>query len=459
MTSTNCQILFAWVRASFRVTGEAYDAEALSICDSFDSEPLDGFGEMQLSVALDDVTDCMRIAEIDHTVSSIKNNSLPDIKDLFKKDLNMKLDGSGVNARIIEYYNKFNLIVSVNGLTECFSGNNGAKRSERQEAAGKGKEKSKAEISVKIKMKSTTPNAPSSSDQLVLRRTRSRARQKAELLNDLHKNRNAKRAMIKRLGEMMPTTDRVVVLNGVLELPYYPDSGSDHTVIGNSHWEQLKEAGPSVEVQVLETPIDKQTFGATVRSWLTDDGKFIVGHDRLTSLSIEVDRQLEQLAQRGEDEPSGDPIEQEADEMPVRVGASKPGEDADIFAAAEKLISRGVANGFPVEHVVKLRPIAHAHDVWRLELSSDPCERASYDSATEVRGGPIKCKSRKYPPHVRKYMQEFNSRIVELGLVYGNPKSRWLSSVLPVKKSATQWTCGRQRTIGQLTHRLLSWRR
>ncbi|GMF30537.1 unnamed protein product [Phytophthora fragariaefolia] len=208
----------AKLRARCRVTGEAYDAVALSICDSFDSELLDVFCELQLNVASADVTEGMLIAEIDHIVNSVKNNSLPDIKALFKKELRMKLDESDVNARIIEYYKKFNLIVSENGLTECFRGNNGRKekckrlismlqplslkkmvkqcirfthanaasdpkelfrlilekanelerqhlrlKQEKQEAANKGKEKPKAEASGKTKKRPTPPPNNSSS--------------------------------------------------------------------------------------------------------------------------------------------------------------------------------------------------------------------------------------------------------------------------------------------------------
>jgi hypothetical protein len=48
---------------------------------------------------------------------------------------------------------------------------------------------------------------------------------------------------------------------------------------------------------------------------------------------------------------------------------------------------------------------------------------------------PCKCKPRKYPPHVRQFLRDFNARLVELGWVYENPTSRWASPVLPVKKS------------------------
>ncbi|POM69138.1 Hypothetical protein PHPALM_14609 [Phytophthora palmivora] len=85
----------------------------------------------------------------------------------------------------------------------------------------------------------------------------------------------------------------------------------------------------------------------------------------------------------------------------------------------------------------QLRTIVHAYDVWRLELRADPPANVP-PLEVRLRDGarPTKCKPRKYPPHIRKFLHEFNARLVELGLVYENPQSRWSSRVLPVKKSA-----------------------
>eukprot|EP00644_Phytophthora_capsici_P007385 jgi/Phyca11/62543/gw1.21.359.1 len=88
-------------------------------------------------------------------------------------------------------------------------------------------------------------------------------------------------------------------------------------------------------------------------------------------LGIDVDRQLEQLAVHNVDDMSGDPVELEADDMPINLNED-PSEDDDIFAAVERLIDRAVENGFPLDRVEQLRTIAHAYDVWRLELRGDP---------------------------------------------------------------------------------------
>ncbi|KAE9176867.1 hypothetical protein PF002_g28490, partial [Phytophthora fragariae] len=75
--------------------------------------------------------------------------------------------------------------------------------------------------------------------------------------------RSTKKARLKRLGELMPPPDRKVTLNGLLELHYCPDSGSEYTVIGNSHWELLCSMDSSAESVQLQVPIMNQAYGST----------------------------------------------------------------------------------------------------------------------------------------------------------------------------------------------------
>eukprot|EP00644_Phytophthora_capsici_P014119 jgi/Phyca11/98759/e_gw1.3.486.1 len=153
-------------------------------------------------------------------------------------------------------------------------------------------------------------------------------------------------------------------------------------------------------------------------------------------LGIDVERQLEQLAGRNVDETSGDPVELEADESPVRLEEPQA-ENDDVFAAVERLVEQAVENGFPADKLDRLRTIVHAYDVWRLTLQDDPPARVP-PLEVRLREGarPTRCKPRRYPPHIRKFLHDFNSRLVKLGLVYENSDSRWASPVLPVKKSA-----------------------
>ncbi|KAG3068347.1 hypothetical protein PI124_g13300 [Phytophthora idaei] len=64
-----------------------------------------------------------------------------------------------------------------------------------------------------------------------------------------------------------------------------------------------------------------------------------------------VDRQLEQLANRGNDEANEGPIELE-----------------------KRVIERAVANGFALDRVEQLRTSDHGYGLWRVELRDDPPE-------------------------------------------------------------------------------------
>ncbi|GMF52297.1 unnamed protein product [Phytophthora fragariaefolia] len=141
-----------------------------------------------------------------------------------------------------------------------------------------------------------------------------------------------------------------------------------------------------------------------------------------------------QLATRNNDDSCGDPIVRAADGMPVNMEARTLCGNAETHAAVEKMIERAIENNFPLEFVETLRTIIYAYDVWRLELRDDPPVNVSPLHKEGTR--PTKCKSRKYPPRIRQFLREFNDRLVELRLVYENPKSRWVSPVLLVKKAA-----------------------
>lgn len=47
---------------------------------------------------------------------------------------------------------------------------------------------------------------------------------------------------------------------------------------------------------------------------------------------------------------------------------------------------------------------------------------------------PYKTKARKYAPECQEFLESFNCKLVELGWVYENPRSRWACAALPVRK-------------------------
>ncbi|POM80529.1 LOW QUALITY PROTEIN: Hypothetical protein PHPALM_1626 [Phytophthora palmivora] len=260
------------------------------------------------------------------------------------------------------------------------------------------------------------------------------------LWKKLREGNKVRKSRVKRLMKLMPSASRTMTINGVLELPCCPDTGSDYSMISQSHWAMLLAADPSVQQIPLDSPVDIVTFGAhpvaaKTKAMLhvlihtaagpvqiaeavpclitdTDDDEFIIGRDLLGALGIDVERQLELLAVHSEDKTSGDPFDLEAVcRSSVTNNLSSP---------------RALEHGFPPDKVDKLRGIVHAYDVWRLELRDDPPARVPPLEVRLKEGAtPCKCKPRIFD----------NFYLVDLGLVFENPTSRWASPVLPVKKS------------------------
>ncbi|GMF52298.1 unnamed protein product [Phytophthora fragariaefolia] len=81
----------------------------------------------QLNVESVNDTDGILRAEIEHIVGSVKNETLPNIKELFMRELKMDKAESDVNAQLIEYFKNFSSIVEDKGLTERFAGTNGSR--------------------------------------------------------------------------------------------------------------------------------------------------------------------------------------------------------------------------------------------------------------------------------------------------------------------------------------------
>ncbi|GMF35973.1 unnamed protein product [Phytophthora fragariaefolia] len=358
-----------------------YDVVIISIMESFGADLLDTFCELRLNSSAAHTTEEILTTEIESITSSVKNTTLPGIKTLLRSQLNLMMSESDVDARVLDYFNEFGKIVRANGLTDCFSGNEGAhgrKRDQPENNKDTTKPKSKNTGDWKKSWKTKPPTSPGTNPSTA------------------PANKNVKPSASARL----PPSPR-------------PEC------------QELHSAGPVEPMNAVDVLIAD-----------ADDDEFIVGNDLLTSQGIDVDRQLEMLASRDEDETSGDTIELEADEPPVTLNASDPSDD-DIFAAAERLISRAVENGFPHDKVKRLRVNVHAYDAWRLELRADPPANVP-PMEVHLKDGvrPVKCKPRRYRPHLRQFLHEFNGRLVALGLVYENADSRWASSVLPVKKSA-----------------------
>ncbi|KAE8882107.1 hypothetical protein PF003_g33854 [Phytophthora fragariae] len=539
----------AKMRARVRVSGEDFNLVTQPIKESFDDKLLRAFCTLRLGIKVEDATDVMLAAELDRLLGSVKNDDIPDIKALFKRELHMDLRESDVDARVLSYFQRFEEIIEENGLDDCFAGADGqkqkckrliaslappvlkpevkaivqwknkdaasdvkklydvvyqkAKESERHFQQNKRIKRSPAsnvdakpktpgpkqaqkvfspgsesvhkprQVQFAVGQAKSTANKTSSQNNRKNKSAPARTppspcpkcqamhwlndctvateAEKLELRQKLRDAKKNRQARLKRLGELLPPASRTVTINGVLELPCCPDTGSEYTVMTRSQWDLLVAADTEVTTQPLDSPISIFTYDAhsfvarektklhvlihtaagpvepmeAVQCLIVDskDDEFIFGRDLLGVLGIDVDRQLEQLASRDNDEMRDDPFDLEIDEPPVT--STDPVTDEDVRLAVEKLIDRAVECGYPPNRVDELRLIVFMYDVWRLELRNDPPARVPPLELRLKKGAqPTKCKPRKYPPHIREFLRNFNAQLVEIGFVYENPTSR-----------------------------------
>ncbi|KAG3239380.1 hypothetical protein PI124_g15680 [Phytophthora idaei] len=163
-----------------------------------------------------------------------------------------------------------------------------------------------------------------------------------------------------------------------------------------------------------------------------DATEFLLGNDVLTMLGIDVYEQLDLLvtnaAQDGQDDEFDDVNE-------PQIGSNVELSD-EIRVAVDDLVEKAKRKGFPRKLLPQLRRLATRFDIWRLKLGDDPPARVPPMKIRLKPGAkPYRCKARRYPPEVRRFLDDFNDELVRLGWVYENTESRWACPVFPVRKS------------------------
>ncbi|ETI57422.1 hypothetical protein L914_00244 [Phytophthora nicotianae] len=93
------------MRARCLTPGEDYNTATRSVKDSFDR---------------------LR-TEIDNIINSGKNQTLPDVQALFRKELHFNLKESGVSERVLKYFISCERIIEEHGLHGCFEFEAGSK--------------------------------------------------------------------------------------------------------------------------------------------------------------------------------------------------------------------------------------------------------------------------------------------------------------------------------------------
>ncbi|KAG6618625.1 uncharacterized protein IUM83_01442 [Phytophthora cinnamomi] len=258
---------------------------------------------------------------------------------------------------------------------------------------------------------------------------------------------------------------KVVLVNGILEIPLCPDTGSDRNIISRDNLHELKE----LDAEVTTTPLPevitvKATGGAefVCREGTKLDLKlttaagplhhprvpvivlegpedeFLLGRVTLKEIGIDIDHLLEQMASDGRD---GEIIAADGDDLPPVKELIFEAEGEDVSAVMDNLVEQAVTNGFAEEHVEGLRGLVREFpDVFRLHVGNDLAADVESLEVQVVPGAtPFRCKLRKYPEWQRAFLREHVQQLMDAGLVRRNNDSRWASAALPVKKANDEY--------------------
>ncbi|OWZ10107.1 hypothetical protein PHMEG_00017094 [Phytophthora megakarya] len=493
-----------------RAKGETDDL-IVPIKNIFDEGMLRQWCRLRWEISMSDVPDDLNITEVAKIISSVKNNTVPDIDHEMAEHLCMDLSESDVDERVIQY---FKLLLTIMGFfTE---------------------ERGKTQL-YPILIKSLEPKALREEVDRTARFQTHKARGNEVTLHDLilekapdhekayQSNRRAKR---ERDSERPParTNGPRTSTKGTFDRPKKPptpcphcddlhwlsectsaidtkkaeirkilcaqrsdspktNTGADRTAVSKKHFEELMLRDPAVKLIRLSTPMlivgvaeheivcsaSVQVRGSLntaagavaihelVKCLVIDDDEpeFILGQDQLRTLGIGIDRQLEQLAERDSDD--GEEIADSDVGVPVSDTPPTGGNhqlespsDGDLHEAVEMLVQDVIKHRFPNQLEEWLRAIATKHDIWLIELGND----------SQARVEPLEIRLKKERKQSKASHGSTRMLCACTCEILTASWSIWASPVLPVRKPGTTDNQYRQtydyRLVNDLVEALIS---
>ncbi|OWZ04566.1 hypothetical protein PHMEG_00023512, partial [Phytophthora megakarya] len=286
--------------------------------------------------------------------------------------------------------------------------------------------------------------------------------QKNDVERQLQARRNVPREHVKRVTTDNEPTFRTAMINGVLEVPFCPDTGSDANIIGRPVMEELRELVPGASATAINPPlevvgaggnrmlcyekvkVDLQIVTAAGPLQLSNveclvleapEEELLVGRTTLQSIGVDLDGVFEQLAQQ-----NLDVEEAEADDIPsAHVELLGADEDDEVRVELHRLVDDAVEAGFEPTRTEALRQLVlDFADVFRLRLGRDePADVQPLEVRLEAGSLPYRSGVRRYPEAQRQFLREYVRELERAGLVARNSKSRWSCPALPVAKQGT----------------------
>ncbi|ETI42599.1 hypothetical protein F443_12279 [Phytophthora nicotianae P1569] len=341
--------------------------------------------------------------EIEKIISSVKINSVSDIDQEMAENLRMDFSGSGVHERMIQYLKLCREIFDDHEWRTFFTGLDGTKQlcsilikslepkalreevdrtarfqvrkaredevvlhdlipekaldhekafqSQRRAKRDRGRgdrEPNLASVCTGSKKPRLADATSSIGSQPATKSITDHPKRKTEIRKKLRAQRGEKSkrevARLKRLPECIPNEEKTATLNEVMELPYSADTvyPADHTH-GNLP-RHVITCRASVNLRVLlSTAAGPVAIHELVECLVISNGEpeFILGQDLLKTLGIDINRQLEQLAERERDD---DACLSDNDSAPISTSALT---DVNLKEAVEQLVQKALEHGFP----------------------------------------------------------------------------------------------------------------
>jgi hypothetical protein len=263
---------------------------------------------------------------------------------------------------------------------------------------------------------------------------------------------------------------RRVSINGVLEVPFCPDTGSDSNIISRrvvndltqvwspSYWSsqcRFKWQGSRMECcesVTVDLAIETAAGQLYLRNeWClvmdAEEDEFLLGKRTLREIGIAIDGMFEELA---------------SNHALALADHGDLGEDQDVLAidddkviqaALESVLVEAQQEGFDPEYQAALHQVVMEYaDVWRLTIGSDEAAKVEPMRVTlRDNGHPYRSPSCKYSEAQRAFLRACVRELEEKGLVSRNNKSRWASAVGNLSKSREPMSTGSQWIIASST--------
>ncbi|POM67377.1 Hypothetical protein PHPALM_16643, partial [Phytophthora palmivora] len=318
-------------------TGEDRTKTLRSVKNSFDSRLLEWLCKFEWGTSVETVTEDRIVKELDKIVGNVMNDAIIDVDSLFKSGLKIDLREKDVKARVVKYFMKCDEIILQHGLQSTFSTLTGIK--EKCKILKQYLEPTALRDAVDSHRRLVDSASKADEQQLYLL-VKEKALEQEKVFQLLSKRKKqmidaSKRSIQDQVRKQRTDSSRANPTRGTRgdynhRRIVATATGSDNNILSRRHADKLSQLDKTVYFIKLSEPIESQAVGGAVFTSThaidvditlntaagpvrcqdlkrcliveADENEVLIGKPLLTELGIDVDRQLEYLASRVDDD-------------------------------------------------------------------------------------------------------------------------------------------------------------